>query len=61
MLAYLLFGVYIVRWRARRAIPRSAKWFATLAMLCSGVMLQFTGLPLGQDMPAGYDASLRAA
>ncbi|AKU66916.1 hypothetical protein ADJ79_06230 [Ottowia sp. oral taxon 894] len=46
MLAHPLFGVYIVRWRARRAIPRSAKWFATLAMLCSSVMLQFTGLPL---------------
>ncbi|MFC2589093.1 MAG: DUF454 domain-containing protein, partial [Ottowia sp.] len=28
MLAHPLFGVYIVRWRARRAIPRSAKWFA---------------------------------
>lgn len=46
MLAHPLFGDCIVRWRTRRAIARKAKWLATLAMLCSGVMLQFTGLPL---------------
>ena len=45
MLAHPLFGPCIGRWRARRAIPRGAKWFATFAMSCSAVMLQFTTLP----------------
>ena len=43
--AHPQWGPYILRWRARRAVPRKAKWFATIGMSCSAVMLQFLPLP----------------
>lgn len=39
-------GPHIRAWRARRVIPRRAKWLATLVMTFSAVSMQFTALPL---------------
>ncbi|HTJ97582.1 MAG TPA: YbaN family protein [Rhodocyclaceae bacterium] len=39
------FGDHIRQWRANGAVPRKAKWIATLAMACSAVMMQFLPLP----------------
>ncbi|UUX97451.1 YbaN family protein [Aquabacterium sp. J223] len=39
-------GPPLRRWRERGAVPRKAKWAATLAMTGSAVMLQFLPLPL---------------
>ena len=46
LLAHPSFGPPIRRWREHGAVPRSAKWFATLGMSASAVVLWFTGLPL---------------
>lgn len=46
MLAHARFGPHIRRWRANGAVPRRAKWLATVMMTGSAVMLQFTPLPL---------------
>jgi uncharacterized membrane protein YbaN (DUF454 family) len=39
-------GPHIRAWRERGTVPRRAKWFATLAMIASAVMLQFTPAPI---------------
>lgn len=45
MLAHAQFGPHIRRWRAHGAVPRRAKWLATVMMTGSAVMLQFTPAP----------------
>jgi uncharacterized membrane protein YbaN (DUF454 family) len=46
LLDHAHFGPHIRRWRERRAVPRRAKWWATLTMLASAVGIQFTSMPL---------------
>jgi uncharacterized protein len=46
MLNHGHFGPHIRSWRERGAVPRRAKWLATLMMACSALMLQFMPLPL---------------
>lgn len=41
MLAHPYLGPHIRRWRERRAIPRPAKWLASVAMLCSALIIQW--------------------
>jgi uncharacterized membrane protein YbaN (DUF454 family) len=47
MLAHPVYGPYIVRWRERGAVPRKAKWFATLGMSASVLWIGLSGAPLG--------------
>ena len=46
LLNHVHFGPHIRSWRDRGAVPRRAKWLATVMMTCSAVMLAFTPLPL---------------
>lgn len=46
LLSHTHFGPPIRRWRERGAVPRNAKWFATLSMLGSSAILAFSPLPL---------------
>ena len=46
MLAHPRFGPPILRWRERGAVPRRAKWFATIGMAGSATLLWFLPLPL---------------
>lgn len=46
LLAHRRFGPPIQRWRANGAVPRNAKWFATLGMSISVAVLWQTALPL---------------
>ena len=39
-------GADIRRWRERGAVPRRAKWFATLMMAASAAAMGMTGAPL---------------
>lgn len=39
------FGNPIRQWRERGAVPRRAKWLATLMMSCSALMVQFLPTP----------------
>ncbi len=41
------FGIHIRQWREKGAVSRRGKWFASIAMLVSGVTLQFIPLPGG--------------
>ena len=41
LLAHARLGPPIRRWRDHRAVPRSAKWTASVTMLASGVLLWF--------------------
>ena len=43
LLAHPRLGPPVRRWRERGAVPRSAKWLATVMMLASGLGLQFFG------------------
>jgi uncharacterized membrane protein YbaN (DUF454 family) len=45
LLAHPVYGHHISAWRERNVIPRRAKWFATLAMAASALVLQFTPAP----------------
>lgn len=45
LLAHARYGPLIVRWRQSRAVPRSAKWAATLGMTASGVILLLSQAP----------------
>ncbi len=47
LLTHPTYGPHIRAWRARRVVPRRAKWLAACAMAASGVLLQFTAAPLG--------------
>jgi uncharacterized membrane protein YbaN (DUF454 family) len=40
------FGPHIRAWREHGAVPRRAKWLATVMMSGSALMMQFTPLPL---------------
>ena len=42
LLSHPDYGPIIRRWRERRSVPRRAKWFATLGMSGSAVILCFT-------------------
>ncbi len=46
LLNHTHFGPGIRRWRERGAVPRRAKWLATIMMTGSALMMQFTPLPL---------------
>ncbi|MFG6417172.1 YbaN family protein [Roseateles sp. DC23W] len=46
LLEHAHFGPHIRDWRARGAVPRRAKWLATVMMMGSATMMQFTPLPL---------------
>jgi uncharacterized membrane protein YbaN (DUF454 family) len=46
LLNHTHFGPHIRSWRDRGAVPRRAKWLATVMMTCSAVMLMFMPLPL---------------
>ena len=39
------YGAHIRAWREHGAVPRRAKWFATLGMAGSAVLMQFTAAP----------------
>jgi len=45
LLDHAHFGPHIRRWREHGAVPRRAKWLASLMMLASAVMLALTALP----------------
>ena len=46
LLEHAHFGPGIRRWRERGAVPRRAKWLATVMMTGSAVMLALSPLPL---------------
>ncbi len=46
LLAHPTYGPHIRAWRESGAVPRRAKWFATLGMTGSAVLLQLTPAPL---------------
>lgn len=46
LLNHTHFGPHIRRWRERGAVPRRAKWLASLMMLASATGLAMTPLPL---------------
>jgi uncharacterized membrane protein YbaN (DUF454 family) len=46
LLAHPRFGPPIRRWRDHRAVPRSAKWAASLTMLASAALLAASHAPL---------------
>ncbi|MFA7664526.1 MAG: YbaN family protein [Burkholderiaceae bacterium] len=46
LLTHPKYGSDIRRWRERGAVPRKAKWFATVMMMASAVMLAFSAAPL---------------
>jgi len=43
--AHPVYGPIILRWRARRAIPRPAKWAATIGMSGSSVLIWLSPAP----------------
>lgn len=45
LLAHPRYGPPIRRWRERGAVPRSAKWFATLGMAGSTVIIAVSSAP----------------
>jgi uncharacterized protein len=46
LLNHAHFGPGIRRWRERGAVPRRAKWLATVMMIASAVMLALSTAPL---------------
>lgn len=46
LLNHAHFGPGIRRWRESGAVPRRAKWLATVMMSCSAIMLALTPAPL---------------
>lgn len=42
LLAHPAYGPHIRAWRERGIVPRRAKWLATLGMIASAVIMQFT-------------------
>lgn len=45
LLEHAHFGPHIRAWRERGAVPRRAKWIATVMMTGSALMMQLTPLP----------------
>jgi uncharacterized protein len=52
LLEHRTYGPHIRLWRERGAIPRRAKWLATLMMLASAIVLQFSAAPLWAQIGA---------
>jgi uncharacterized protein len=52
LLGHEVYGPLIHRWRARRAIPRRAKWFATIGMAGSAAMVWWL-LPVPRWLQVG--------
>jgi len=50
LLAHPRFGPPIRRWRDHRAVPRSAKWAASLTMLASAALLAASDAPLAAKL-----------
>jgi len=50
LVAHPRFGPPIRRWRDHRAVPRSAKWAASLTMLASVALLAASGAPLAAKL-----------
>ena len=50
LLAHPRFGPPIRRWRDHRAVPRSAKWAASLTMLVSATLLAASNAPLAAKL-----------
>ena len=46
LLAHPIFGRHICHWRERGAVPRRAKWAASLMMLCSATMIVLAPAPV---------------
>jgi uncharacterized membrane protein YbaN (DUF454 family) len=46
LLNHAHFGPHIRAWRERGAVPRRAKWLATIMMSGSAIMMSLTPLPL---------------
>ncbi|GGC98130.1 YbaN family protein [Halopseudomonas salina] len=46
MLEHPRYGSMIRNWRERRAVPRRAKWLASVMMLASAIMLWLVPVPL---------------
>lgn len=46
LLAHPRYGPHIRAWREHGAVPRRAKWFATLGMLGSATIMQLTPAPV---------------
>jgi uncharacterized membrane protein YbaN (DUF454 family) len=45
ILSHAVYGPMVVRWRERRAVPRRAKWFATIGMAGSSTLLWLSPAP----------------
>jgi uncharacterized membrane protein YbaN (DUF454 family) len=45
LLGHAVYGPLIAGWRERGAVPRRAKWFATVAMATSSTLLWFSPAP----------------
>jgi len=45
LLAHPKYGPMIIHWREQGAVPRRAKWLASIMMCCSAVMLWFSPVP----------------
>jgi uncharacterized protein len=52
LLGHDKYGPHIRNWRERGAVPRKAKWLATLMMLASAISIQFTSIPLWAQVGA---------
>jgi hypothetical protein len=52
LLAHPRYGEYILRWRQSGAVPRRAKWAATVMMMLSTVVLLTTGAPMAVKIGA---------
>ncbi len=50
LLAHPRYGPPIRRWRDHRAVPRSAKWLASLTMLASTALLAVSTAPLAAKL-----------
>lgn len=58
LLNHAHFGPGIRRWRERGAVPRRAKWLATIMMTASAVMLALSPAPLAVKL--GVPAAMAA-
>jgi uncharacterized membrane protein YbaN (DUF454 family) len=52
LLEHPRYGEYIRRWRQGGAVPRRAKWAATVMMMFSAVLLLATGAPVAVKIGA---------
>jgi len=52
LLEHPRYGEYIRRWRERGAVPRRAKWAATVMMTFSALVLLATGAPIAAKIGA---------